>query len=88
MKKGVWRILIANYAAWKYAKKRHTNPKYTDTQQIVPKRAKIRVVDEVYNEMAAEIIRQQNQAKYKEMKTAITLVKITADTFWFIQSCL
>lgn len=45
-------------------------------------------MDEVYNEMAAEIIRQQNQAKYKEMKTAIPLVKITADTFWFIQSCL
>lgn len=66
--------------------KRHTNPIYTDTQRIVPKRAKTRVVDVVYKEMAAEIIRQQNQAKYKEMKTAIPLVKITADTFWFIQS--
>lgn len=66
--------------------KRHTNPKYTDTQRIVPKRAKTRVVDVGYKEMAAEIIRQQNQAKHKEMKTAIPLVKITADTFWFIQS--
>lgn len=87
MKKGLWCILTANYAAWNTSK-RHTNPTSTNTQQIVSKKAKTRVVDVVSTEMAAEIIRQQNQAKYKEMKTAIPLVKITADTFWFIQSWL